>query len=659
MLVPALIKTEAAQAATPSWSNTGSLNASRFGLTPTATPTPTPTPPAGARWDLTGNLNIARDFGHTETRLLSGKVLVAGGAGSAGSLNTAELYDPITGAWTVTGNLNTARDSHTATLLENGKVLVAGGHNCAPPPQMCSELGSAELYDPTTETWTNTGNLNMSRQSHTATRLLNGKVLVVAGTADGVELYDPASGTWSITGNLNLNYLVLHHTTTLLTSGKVLFAGGIFCGGMFCGADSNIAKLYDPVTGTWSGTGDLNTGRELHTATLLSNGKVLIAGGFVDSDAALVTNSAELYDPDTGTWSLTGNLHTARAYHTATLLIDDKVLVAGGFYADSLPTIIAEGELYDPTTGAWHDTASLNAVRRFHTATLLTNGKVLVAGGTGSRTAELYEPGSMTANPIDDPQFFVRRHYLDFLNREPDPAGFDFWTNNITSCGIDSSCLEAKRIDTSAAFFLSIEFQQTGYLVYRVFKTSYGNIPGTPVPVRRDEFLPDTQQIGQGVVVNQPGWEQLLESNKAAFMSEFVQRARFTSAFPTSMTPTEFVDKLYMNAGIAPSVTDRTEAINEFGSATNTADSAARGRALRRVAENGTLARQEFNKAFVLMQYFGYLQRNPNDPPELTLDFQGYNFWLNKLDSFNGDYNRAEMVKAFIVSGEYRHRFGQ
>ena len=261
-------------------------------------------------------------------------------------------------------------------------------------------------------------------------------------------------------------------------------------------------------------------------------------------------------------------------------------------------------------------------------------------------------------NPIDDAGTFVRQHYLDFLNREPDTSGLVFWTNEITECGTTSECIEAKRINVSAAFFLSIEFQQTGYLVYRMYKASYGNLPGAPVPLRFSEFLPDTQEIGQGVIVNQAGWETVLENNKQAFSAEFVQRSRFMSAYPTSLTPGQFVDQLFMNASVTPSATDRTAAINEFGSATMTTDTAARARALRRVAENSTFAQQEFNRAFVLMQYFGYLRRNPNDAPEPTLDFQGYNFWLNKLNQFGGNFVNAEMVKAFLVSTEYRERFG-
>jgi sugar lactone lactonase YvrE len=263
-------------------------------------------------------------------------------------------------------------------------------------------------------------------------------------------------------------------------------------------------------------------------------------------------------------------------------------------------------------------------------------------------------------NPIDQANFFVRLHYIDFLNREPDAAGLAFWTNQITECqqpGATCSA-EVRRINVSAAFFLSIEFQETGYLVYRFYKSGYGNISGTPVPLRLNEFLPDTQQIGKDVVIGQPGAEQQLEANKVAYALDFVSRSRFTSAYPTTLTPAQFVDALFANGGVTPSATDRNAAINEFGGAGNTADTAARARALRRVAENSTLNLQETNKAFVLMQYFGYLRRNPNDPPEPNLDFGGYNFWLGKLNEFNGNFVKAEMVKAFIISEEYRHRFG-
>ncbi|HAF21758.1 MAG TPA: hypothetical protein DCK93_02415 [Blastocatellia bacterium] len=266
------------------------------------------------------------------------------------------------------------------------------------------------------------------------------------------------------------------------------------------------------------------------------------------------------------------------------------------------------------------------------------------------------EFGALPPNKSDDAQFFVVQHYRDFLNREPDPAGLAFWSNQITSCGNNAPCVEIKRVNVSAAFFLSIEFQETGYLVYRFYKAAYGNIPGAPVPVRFDEFLPDTQEIGQGIVVGAGNWQTQLETNKQTFAAQFVARSRFSNAYPSSLAPAQFVDTLFANAGVTPSATERTAAIDEFGGAGTSVDAAARARALRRIAENSTLAQQETNRAFVLMQYFGYLQRNPNDPPDA--DFSGYNFWLSKLNQFNGNFIDAEMVKAFITSGEYRHRFG-
>ncbi|HEV7475846.1 MAG TPA: DUF4214 domain-containing protein [Pyrinomonadaceae bacterium] len=262
-----------------------------------------------------------------------------------------------------------------------------------------------------------------------------------------------------------------------------------------------------------------------------------------------------------------------------------------------------------------------------------------------------------SANAIDEADFFVRQHYADFLNRQPDPSGLAFWSKQIASCITGQACIDVKRINVSGAFFLSIEFQETGYLVYRTYKAAYGNLPNAPVPLKFDEFLPDTLQLGQNVVVNAPGWELQLANNKDAFFMDFVSRSRFVNDYLTTMSPAQFVGALFSKAGVIPSAAERTAAINEFGAATDTNNTSARARALRRVAENSKLDQQEKNKAFVLMQYFGYLRRNPNDPPETTLDFSGYNFWLNKLNQFNGNFVDAEMVKAFITSAEYRQRF--
>ena len=275
-----------------------------------------------------------------------------------------------------------------------------------------------------------------------------------------------------------------------------------------------------------------------------------------------------------------------------------------------------------------------------------------------------------TPNPLDNANalFFVRQHYLDFLNREPDTGGLAFWADQITSCGSDQSCIEIRRINVSAAFFLSIEFQETGYLVERMYKVAYGDATGIstfPGPgshqlavpiIRRSEFVPDSFQISNGVIIGQPGALQLLEANKVAFANDFVTRTRFTTAYATSLTPAQFVDALIAKAGFTPTSAQRQAFIDEFGSATNTTDTAARARTVRAIAENGTFSQLEKNNAFVLMQYFGYLRRDPNTDPDT--DYTGYDFWLGKLNQFNGNFVNAEMVKAFIISGEYRHRFG-
>jgi|GEM_PF-576051 len=257
---------------------------------------------------------------------------------------------------------------------------------------------------------------------------------------------------------------------------------------------------------------------------------------------------------------------------------------------------------------------------------------------------------------IDLPDFFVKQQYLDFLNRQPDQSGLDFWTNQITSCGSDAQCVEARRVNTSGAFFLSIEFQQTGNLVYRMYKAGFGNLPGKPVAVDRAPFMTDTRQIqstpGQ-VIVNQGNWQAQLETNKQAFALAFVQRPAFQTAH-ASQPAANYVSSLFTNAGVSPTTAETNAATTAFGSGGD----AGRAAALRSVAESASVAAKLNNEAFVLMQYFGYLQRNPYDPPESTLDYSGYNFWLGKLNQFNGDFIAAEMVKAFITSSEYRKRFG-
>lgn len=264
--------------------------------------------------------------------------------------------------------------------------------------------GTAEVYDPATGEWTATGSLIEARAGHTASLLADGRVLVAGGGMDRIgdssaELYDPASGTWTATGAMA--GFRSGHVAVLLPDGTVLVVGGDNVPGGDCPVPLASAELYDPETGTWSATGDMVEARIAHTATLLSNDTVLVVGGLGVVDCAPVTAAAvELYDPDTGSWTATGSLREDRSNHTATLLSDGTVLVAGGSGGTGQ---LGSAELYDPATGSWTAAGSMNEAL-FRSATLLPDGTVLAAGGSNvsgegiSASAELYDPttGSWT-----------------------------------------------------------------------------------------------------------------------------------------------------------------------------------------------------------------------------------------------------------------------
>jgi hypothetical protein len=317
--------------------------------------------PEAAFMPTTGSMIFARTA-HTATLLLDGRVLITGGG-----VASAELYDPTSQTFTATGSMTLAQDARSATLLANstlpnyGKVLIAGGGEVI-----------AELYDPTAGTFTATGSMVASHLGQTATPLQNGQVLIAGGETARAELFDPSTGTFIATGSMTVSRT--GHTATLLPDGRVLIAGGVqdFGPGTVpipLGPGVASAELYDPASGTFTSTGTMSEGRTGHTATLLVDGTVLVTG---------TDYTAELFSPGTGTFSVVGQLSTGIGA-TATLRNDGTVLVAGG---QSFRTSHATAQLFAPESGGFVATGSLATARDGHTATRLVDGTVLVTGGT-------------------------------------------------------------------------------------------------------------------------------------------------------------------------------------------------------------------------------------------------------------------------------------
>ena len=356
---------------------------------------------------VTGNMTTAR-AGHSATLLRNGKVLIAGGGSSA------ELYDPLAKTFILTGSMTTFRYGQTATLLNDGKVLIAGGAGTNG-----ITLNSAELYDPLTGSFARIGNMISARWGHTSTLLNDGRVLIAGGIADAsftsAEVYNPSTGAFTKTGDMIRPRS--GHTATLINDGRVLIAGVYDDTGRTASED----ELYDPATGKFSGN-RIGIGVHEHTATLLIDGTVLFVGGSIDTAGEYA--GASLYEPSTDSYLANGVMigppgqnvlsPHGRAIHTATLLSDGRVLVAGGVKMICDPachplTSDASTEIYDPVTRTFSTSGGMTVPRSYHTATLLPDGTVLITGGyngapyglgslpTGS--AEIYTPLAKSIGP--------------------------------------------------------------------------------------------------------------------------------------------------------------------------------------------------------------------------------------------------------------------
>ena len=323
----------------------------------------------------------------------------------------------------------------------------------------------------------------------------------------------------------------------------------------------------------------------------------------------------------------------------------EKVNVPAGTILNAFVNGVKVGELFiGPTLEAEFE---LEAERGQFVPNVTTATTVVVSNVQGqtllSGVFNTAAPVTQAANEIDATVFFVEQQYRDFLGREADDSGLGFWSGEIAQCNGDAGCVGARRVNTSGAFFLSIEFQETGYMLYRFHKASFGTMP------RRNAFLVDMQAATQGVVVGRENWQATLAANQAAVADAWVARAEFQQRYG-SLTNAQYVDALFTNAGVPATDAERAALAQGL---TNGAET--RATVLRKVADNVEFRRRERNPAFVLMQYFGYLHRNPDEGADS--DLSGFNFWLRKLEDNSGDFHKAEMVRAFIEATEYRNRF--
>ncbi|MFL6283293.1 MAG: carboxypeptidase regulatory-like domain-containing protein [Pyrinomonadaceae bacterium] len=593
---------------------------------------------------------------------MTGRLAESNGTGTSG------VQVALAGSQTTTATTDAQGNYSFPNLIEGGnfRVTPTAGSNYVVTPQATtvkSMLSDSTVNFTTVPLYSISGTVKNSSGA-----AITGALVSVAGSTTGFVTTD-SNGAYSLNGlradgTYTLTPSRTHYGFTPPSSTFNTLPGNQTANFVGTLLTHNISgRVIDNFGVGISGATINLSGSQASTTTTDSNGNYsftnLTAGG--NYLLTPVMKYLTFSPPNANFFDLSGNWSNMNFTGTrATYSLGGVVLDNGGNPMSGVLLTLG---------GARSGTTVTNASGNYFFTSLPAGGNYNVSA---AKWNYVFNPASRDSNDLsesrtlnyigtqDAAQFFVRQHYSDFLGREADAAGLTFWTGEINGCGSDAACIEVKRVNVSAAFFLSIEFQNTGYLVERIYKVAYGDAAetstGLVVPIiRRDEFMQDTPLISAGLVVGQGNWQATLDANKDAFAQTFVQRPRFTNIYG-ALSPAQFVDKLNTNAGGVLADAERTSLVNEL-----TANDTVAGRAsvLRKVAENGELDRREKSRAFVLMQYFGYLRRNPSDAPENNQNFAGWKFWLDKLNQFDGNFVKAEMVKAFITSDEYRHRFGQ
>jgi Calx-beta domain len=557
---------------------------------------------------------------------LSGLVITGGTNSTIGGAGTAGNIVAFNGTNGVTvntnGSIGTGNSILSNSIFTNTKLGIDLGNNGVTPN---------DLKDPDT----GANNLQNFPVINSAAKsggnvLISGTINSTPNTSFTIELF--SNSTCDPTGNGEGQKLIGVTTATADSGGDASF---------FTAASmSNLIGSFITATAT---APDGNTS-EFSQCTQLSTPLPVVQFGqssystFEDCTAVTITVAREGDTSTSASVSYStqpGSASERSDFDTAS----ETISFAPGETAKSFDVLISEDSYVEGNESF---------------TVVLSGASGATLGSPSTATIQIFDDQpEAAANPIDAADDFVCQHYHDFLNREDDSSGLAFWTNNITSCGIDQACIERKRVDTSAAFFLSFEFQETGGFVLRTQRAAFGKKSEDPLTrISYNQFVRDARQVGEGVVVGQTGYDVRIGVNEQAYATQVVTSAAFINRYPLAQTADQYVDALFASAGVTPKTAERQAAINAFGGG----GTAGRTAALRSVADSDSVGQAEFSPTFVLMQYFGYLRRNPTDAPDNN--DSGYQFWLTKLNSFNGDFRRAEMVKAFISSSEYRSRFG-